>query len=239
MNEQGSSRWISLIDALAVLAMLDEAKPLQRLMNLLQNGQITSVGDYEFRTYREGRHFQTQGTFEHIPAERWEALAKEIEKTEPESVWLGHLYEAHPEAPAGELDLNCNGFRLAQTTGEGIFAPSDDYSETWFSAWDVHVWELELKQVVWNSIPTPAPAPAGIDIANIGGRPPKANWERALIHLFGKIYRDGWKPENIQEVNRELQNWLVNEGVEVSDTASRDRARTLFRALKDWDSAET
>lgn len=235
MNGSGSN-WIPLNDALARLALLDEAKPINRMIGLLRSGQLTAKGDYEFRTFREGRYFQSQNTFEVIAAERWEALAKELEKPEPDEVWLGHLYEAHPVTLAGELDLNSNGFRLAGTTGE-MFGSDSDHSESWLSVWDVHVWESQLMEAVGGRS-TP-PHPIIREVTNSGGRPPKANWEQALIHLFGKIYREGWKPQSIEEVNIELQNWLVNEGFDVSDTASRDRARSLFRALEAWDSAES
>ena len=236
MNDGSSGKWLSLNEALATLALLDETKPLQRMMGLLRSGQIKARGDFEFKTFREDQHFQSEGTFEYIAASRWEALAMEMEKPEPEEVWLGHLYNSHPVTLAGELDLNCNGFRLAATTGE-VFTTDTDYSESWLSVWEVHIWEAELMQAVQGAPPTPVSVSR--ELTNTGGRPPKANWEQGLIHLFGKVYRDGWKPDSIETVNGELQNWLVNEGFDVSDTASCERARALFRALKAWDSAET
>lgn len=236
MSENGNSSWISLSDALAALALFDEAKPVSRMISLLRSGQLMAKGDYEFKTYREGQYFQSYNTFEVIPAARWEALAIELERPEPDEVWLGHLYGSHPETLAGELDLNHNGFRLAATTGE-IFGNENDYSESWFSVSDVHVWQPQLMEAVNGG--SKQPVPVTRDSSNTGGRPPKANWEQGLIYLFGKIYREGWKPKNIEEVNSELQNWLENESFEVSDTASRERARMLFRALEAWDSSES
>lgn len=234
MIDDDVNNWVSLNDALATLALFDEAKPIQRLISLLSSGVLKARGDFEFRTYREYQYFQSQNTHVEISPSRWEALATAKAKPKPETVHLSFLFDKMPETLSGELDLECNGFRLASSTGS-IF--DDDYSESWLSVWDVHVWGPELIEVADGRLPPPVTRT--MEPTNNGGRPPKANWEHSLIHLFGKIYREGWKPQSIEEVNVELQNWLLNQGIEVSDTASRERARALFRALEAWDSAES
>lgn len=148
------------------------------------------------------------------------------------ATWL--LYDEKTKIPNVTLILEDNTFGFCSTAGAPL---SEGYEETCYYASGIHIWEEDLLHALAGFPERPLQTYAAKP--SVGGRPPKANWEHALIHLFGKIYREGWKPTSIEKMNTELQNWLVNEGADVSDTASRERARALFRALKAWDSAES
>lgn len=231
MTDNGEQRWVTLKEALAILAFAGEAKPIECLIGLLCKGKLSAKGDYRFKTFRESQHFESDVEFEVIPAARWAELAEAL--ANPRSVTLS-LPQLWGEYPTGELDLNNNGFRLASEDGDWLQPGS---SETWLSVSNANVWESELINAIKEFAPQQL-ALTKVPI-NSGGRPPKADWEQGLIHLFGKIYADGWKPANISELSTELQSWLLLNGVEVSDTAAKQRARPLFNALKVWDSNDS
>jgi hypothetical protein len=229
--QSGEFRWIPFSEAVAKLALWGDVNSVNQLLSLLASGAVSARGDVHFATFQAGQLLVTDEQFIDIPAAKWAELISALENPGRRPILFCHLFPGEVHAPLGKLDLANNGFQLAS---QSLFNDTGDY-ETWISVRDVHILDVDLVRAV------PAKSQSTVRLVNsksVGGRPPKADWEQALIHLFGKIYRDGWKPETIEEVNSELQNWLVNEGADVSDTASRERARALFRALKAWDAAE-
>ena len=230
---QEKSRWISLSECLAKATIYGQAKPLDWLIDVLRRGKLTARSDYIFKAFRQDELFEITEEAVDIPPYRWEELAAALrEKRTTVTTWL--LYDEKIKLPNVILNVPDNIVGFCSATGNPL---TDGYEETSYGASFIHIWEDDLLYAL-EGFPE-RPWKTFVVKPNSGGRPPKPYWEQALIHLFGKIYRDGWKPETIEEVNSELQNWLVNEGADVSDTASRERARALFRALKAWDSAES
>ena len=230
--QSGEFRWVPFSDAVAKLALWGDENSITKILSLLASGVVSARGDVHFETYQANQHLVTDEQFIDIPAAKWVELLSALDNPGVLPILFCHLFPGEVHAPIGKLDLANNGFQLAS---QSLLSVSGD-TETWISFRDVHILEEELIRAVTGKS---QPAVELVNNKSVGGRPPKADWEQALIHLFGKIYREGWKPESIEEINSELQNWLVHKVADVSDTASRDRARSLFRALEAWDSAET
>lgn len=83
--------------------------------------------------------------------------------------------------------------------------------------------EIDLESVRQHFELTPAPR---------GGRPPKYDWERALVEVFARPYHGGApEPRTQAEVEHLLEQWFIDRGDSPAESEIRKRAKKLFEAI--------
>jgi hypothetical protein len=67
-----------------------------------------------------------------------------------------------------------------------------------------------------------------------GGRPPKYDWERAQLEVFGRVFRgDTPEPKTQADVERLLSQWFLDDlGSQPAESEIRKRAKKLFEAIQ-------
>lgn len=79
----------------------------------------------------------------------------------------------------------------------------------------------------------PKPAVAGEANANKGGRPTALFWEDLLIDMARQLYDGDLKPNKQRDIEDAMLQWASNHDHSLSESAARERARKLFRAIQE------
>jgi len=64
-----------------------------------------------------------------------------------------------------------------------------------------------------------------------GGRPPSAWWDALWIDIARQLHRGELAPATQADIERAMHAWIARNGHAAGETAIRERARKLFRAL--------
>lgn len=75
--------------------------------------------------------------------------------------------------------------------------------------------------------------PATVDEVKLtrSGRPPAPWWGALLADIAGQLYLGDLKPENQAQIEKAMLSWAADNGIEVSESAVRPRARKLWIAI--------
>lgn len=84
---------------------------------------------------------------------------------------------------------------------------------------------------------TPPVETSGSEPPNKGGRPPIWDWEAAALAMAGLYFVDVWKPANVADVVRALQDWASEGGQDLPDATARPHAKQIFEAIQRWENA--
>lgn len=94
-----------------------------------------------------------------------------------------------------------------------------------------------LRSDVEKIAPPPAASPPAIaaepEVArNKGGRPKHQFWEELLIEMARKLYVESFHPKTQADIEKAMHDWIILNGYEAGETAVRERARMLWRAIE-------
>lgn len=67
---------------------------------------------------------------------------------------------------------------------------------------------------------------------DLGGRPPQPFWDDMLMHVFARLYVEGWEPASQARLVDEMDNWLIDRGMTASPASIEKRASMLWRVLE-------
>lgn len=231
---------IGLCNAANRLAMEGISCPQDALLILLCRGDLSASGDYRWRKYLGGNHYQLEGTDAPIKQKQWQELAHLIE-ADRSDVRNGGFGLFPCDLPKLGMQ-NCapfdwaffdNRFSTAICTS-GSSDHDQSYREEWFSAGNIEVSRTWLDDDFPSFDPEPI-APLAKPVTNKGGRPPAADWELAALEIAGRYYRGDFKPQTIADVGRELASWLGNQDLHPSDSVVRIHAKRIFDAFQAWE----
>ncbi|MDF8332015.1 hypothetical protein [Novosphingobium cyanobacteriorum] len=229
---------MDLSEALNRLAMDGAASPKSAILALLSRGDLLAEGSFRWRKYQGGEFYYLEEGAALIRANRWQTLQKLIADE-----WL---FLSNDEWPDSQITLEKLEIRETEPydwqPGQNQFStalcPPDKsawdsgYYEEWFSAWDISIWPLFVRE----DHPEPETEPTEPAITKAkGGRPPAADWELAALEIAGHYYRGDFKPKNIADVGRELASWLGNQDLHPSDSVIRIHAKRIFEAFEAWE----
>lgn len=168
------------------LAMEGIPRPQDAVISLLCQGDLFARGDYQWRKYQGGNHFQLEGTNAPIKPKQWQVLANliEWERQELKSKWGGSPLDRVELAKLGmegcypyDWEFIYNRFSTALCPPDTPFH-DPTYLEEWYSAWEIEVLPAQVDGAGLESDAEPvATAP------NKGGAPRKWDWDGALLHL--------------------------------------------------------
>lgn len=222
------------------LAMEGILRPQDALLSLLCRGDLLAWGDFRWRKYQNGSHFQLEENDVPIKPKQWQELADliEAERLDIEDGGFGFFPCELPKLGM----QNChqhdwaffdNRFSTARCHGDKSSLPMN-YLEEWFSAWNIEVRPSSLDNDFQSVDPEPI-APTSKPMTNKGGRPPAADWELAALEIAGRYYRGDFKPQTIADVGRALAGWLGDQDLHLSDSIVRTHAKRIFEAFQAWD----
>lgn len=161
---------------------------------------------------------------------------------EPEAYVIALLCDGILQAAAGQLIINSRDFGLALIPRElwPLAAKTDVWitgrfrlsgrkpggEQTAISAYDVRV-DRDIRtlpeQPPHKPVASPRPPKAG--------RPPAPWWDELWIEIARQLYVGDLKPDSQAAIEKAMHRWISASGHEAGETAVRDRARRLFRAL--------
>lgn len=219
------------------LAMEGIVRPQNVVLSLLCQGELLANGDYRWRKYQGGNHFQLEETGAPIKAKQWQVLADLIEWERKELQSGAFLLDDVVLAKLGHESCYPYEWGFTHNRFDTSLCPPDTpfhdaaYFEEWYSAWDIEVSPVCVGVDFPDSDTEPV-APA----LNKGGRPPVADWELAALEIAGRYYRGDFKPQTIADVARELATWLGTQDLHPSDSVVRIHAKRIFDAFQIWES---
>ena len=226
-------RWV-LSDAVTELALGGDNTPADTILRLLASGKLTASGIWGWQAYINFEHYQKNAQA-FIPTQRWQSLLALI--AEMDNTRFGGGYEPHinlTELQIGETEKFTWEWRNSSfsyaVASEGDWPQN---SEEWFSAEQIELLPPEADAVALTgeaALPTLA-----IEV-NGGGRPTALVWEAVALEMAGRYYRGDFKPKNIADVIREIQDWAGGESGEPHDSTVRPHAKCIFEAFKAWES---
>ena len=232
--------WVTLVpyeplaDAITDLALNGHPDAAAEALQRLCDGSWQASGHWKWWAWANAA-YEKEGQST-IPPYRWQALQDGLVRgidgnaftlvtgkalpTFSNGYTFGHLFEfSHEEVVWFPQKSE---FRTALVTGP-------DREEV-FSAWQIEV------------VATPAICPPTVTIAmpeggprNRGGRPPVVEWEAAALAMAERFYRGDFKPRNIADVVRGLQDWASEQGQDLAEATARPHAKRYFEAFKAWD----
>jgi len=224
----------SIADVVNELALNGHRRASNSVLSLLSDGEIRAGGFYKWQGFL-AEHNQIEGYGE-IPARRWQALQAglamprdqvgAVPKVDLELI--SSVYGGSGELPVAKWDWRQSRFSTANVTGN-IF--SHDYSEEWFSAWEIEISPPGFNTETDTSISLPSPA---IEV-NAGGRPTALDWEAAALEMAGRYYRGDFKPSSIADVIAEIQKWAERVDGGPNENTVRPHAKRIFEAFKTWE----
>ncbi|QGP78679.1 hypothetical protein [Sphingobium sp. CAP-1] len=232
---------MDLNDVANRLAMEGISRPQDLLLSLLCRGDLSASGDYRWRKYQGGNHFQLEGINSPIKQKQWQGLADLIEAERLDIAKGGFGFFPCDLTKLGMK--NCAQFDWAFFDNRfstaicpyGVSEQAAHYLEEWFSAGNIQVHANWLDDyLTFGREPKPVTL-ATKPIANKGGRPPVADWELTALEIAGRYYRGDFKPQTIADVARELASLLGNQDLHPSDSVVRIHAKRIFEAFKAWE----
>jgi len=93
---------------------------------------------------------------------------------------------------------------------------------------EIHRFTFTVPQKPSQPVSTPTPVVAN----NRGGKPLAAHWDEMWAATAVMLYIGDLKPETQADIERAMKDWLATNGVDVGDTAVRERARKLWQKLR-------
>lgn len=228
--------WTELSEATNRLAMEGIADPQAAILALMCRGDLLAMGDYRWRKYQGGNHYQLERTDSPIKVRQWEVLAKLIEAENQEMRAGGFCLpqidlQNLGEREASPLDYKFLDNRFATAHCQRYAShPEWNELEESFSAWNISVLPARLDDELQPEPPEPSQPET-----RKGGRPPAADWEVAALEIAGRYYRGDFKPQTIADVGRELAAWLGNQDLHPSDSVVRIHAKRIFDAFQAWE----
>jgi hypothetical protein len=220
------------------LAMAGLRKPKDAILTLLCRGDLASEGSYRWEKYQDCEQFHMEVVSDAIEQGHWQRLAKLIEEDRNRpGITIGKKLTLQ----LVELGLNdclshdweCSACRFSYAIVTDQLDPwHADYTEEWYSAWEISVWPASL----WPSPSADTPeSKASGSITNKGGRPTSADWEGAALEMAGRYYRGDLKPSTIAEVRRALAAWLGEQDCYPADSTILPHAKRIFDAFQAWE----
>jgi hypothetical protein len=230
------SNAIDISDAVSRLAMDGHLAPGEAVLELLCRDELLAICDFVWRSYRGGNYYSVENNSEPVKAVRWQALRDSM-------ISEAERMDGKPYFPL-EIDLpeltltKCPlhewepvNSRCCMARRSPNLNPLDwDYSEEWFSAWNIEIWPRYPKAET-DDAASKLPA----SDASRGGRPPAADWEAAALEMAGRYYCGKLKPERIADVTKQLASWLSDRGSHPSPSVLHDHAKRMFQAFRAWE----
>lgn len=222
--------------AISKLGMTGLARPQDAVLSLLSHGELTARGDFFWLKYEDGSAQRLNGNISVIVPQRWIALSSIMEQ-ERQHVADG-LWSLSPVSlpqlglsgcPAFEWNFPENQIGTA-TRSAGGRADDPGAIEEVFWAWEIEVWP----KFIFETLEGVAPISHSI-AANVGGRPPVADWMGAALELAGQYYRGDFKPKTVADVTRRLRSLLDAKDIHLHESTIRPYASQIFAALRTWD----
>ena len=224
------------------LAIDGIARPQDAVLSLLCRGDLLASGDYRWRKYQGGNHFQLEEIDTPIKQNQWQVLADLIEaqRLDIEAGGFGLLSIDLPKLGMQkwepyDWEFIDNRFNTSRCSS-GTASHDRNYFEEWFSAWSINVSPAWMDDDFLSFDPEPvAPATNPPTSTKKGGRPPAGDWEVAALEMAGRYYRGDFKPQTIADVGRALAGWLADQDSHPSDSVVRVHAKRIFEAFQAWE----
>ena len=219
-DPDGSPFGLSMELSLVVnrLAMEGIPRPQDVLLNLLCQGNLLAEGDYQWRKYQGGNHYQLDGTGAILKPRHWQTLADLIEDERQECKAGGFLLDLVELTKLGMEGRYPYDWDFAYSRFNTSLCPPDTpvhnriYYEEWFSAWNVEV----RPRMIEAPFSDPEPKPIVQEVSK-GGAPRKWDWDGAFLHLaalahhgVNGLFRDDGGDPNQSDIARHLQAWFID-----------------------------
>lgn len=227
--------WQELQEAVTDLALAGHQDAPAEALRRLCDGEWIAQGNWNWKAWF-GAVFTTQRD-ELITADRWKGLRDGIARgllpwdSGALLPMLGNEFIFGRDLPNQERVSwfwRHSRFETALLTGPN--------REEWFSAVDIYVCEppppFEPEEAQ-----SPLTAEPTASISSKGGRPPIWDWEAAALVIAGRYFVDVWKPANVAEVVRALQDWASENGQDLPDATAKPHAKRIFEAIQRWENA--
>lgn len=177
---------LDLGEVVSRLAMAGQPKPHDTVLKMLCSADLTAFGQYRWKKYQWGKHFQHEVYNENIPPQQWQTLRNSIDEEQRQlagngwpmfSVDLEKLEMA--DCPTYEWQFSDNRFSTSCCPPD---TPVTDktYYEEWFSAWQIEIREPMVAAA--NPEPDIAPTHIAGDVRTVG-RPLAAWWPDFVAEL--------------------------------------------------------
>ena len=218
------ARSIPLQDFVNELAMTQTPSPTQTTLDLLVKGTLTAVGQWHWRAFRDGEHYQNENHGA-IPRERWEVLAQlqyELDNLSFEDSYNPKL--SLDRLGVGTIDKFYWNWREQQFSYAVADEGWPDDAEELFSVSDICLLAPYLETDFEGE-----PQALTVVSENKGGRPATYEWEKAVANIVFKWADEGgWEPTSQSDVARALGDWFAEQGASPSDSLLKTRAKWLF-----------
>jgi len=99
---------------------------------------------------------------------------------------------------------------------------------------EIHRFTFTVPQGITIPQATPSrPTSTPTVVKNKGGKPLAAHWDEMWAAVAVMLYVGDLQPKSQADVERAMKDWLSKNDVDVGDTAVRERARRLWRRLRE------
>lgn len=230
---------MSLSKVLSRLAMEGQAAPKQDILKLLCCGELRARGDYQWRKFSDGDHYELSGSAADVPLSRWRMLVGLMEENQRR---LAKLDEPLPkivlpmlgngEWPAFSWDHYQGEFSTLEKSGDASSLTPGYFEET-YSVTNLEIY-LPTDYSHLDDFDRFPPENSDTD-HDKGGRPPAANWELAALELAGRYYKGDFKPATKADVQRELAAYLAEIDIHPSASTLANHAKPIFEAFQAWE----
>jgi len=206
------AQWLRPADAIKLVDGPNEAALKAAIFRRLANGQLTAVARHA--TY-DDRHKRTSCAIEPIKVYLWR-----------------HPWNAQS---GGFWDFGDISFDDGHPIGGAMVFLDDDPADKYEAKQLIYFSDVRFNPVEFATEFERASLPVGAKQSQPAGRPRAAWWEDLLIEMARQLYSGDLKPENQAAIERAMLDWLSMKNIESSESAVRQRARTLFRAISQED----
>ena len=223
------------------LAMVGLPRPQSVVLTLLCQGDMLSSGDYNWRKYQSGSHFNLEDVNSNLSQRQWITLKNLIfdkERMLEELEWHSDTIDLDrlelKKCDVFQWEFNQNRFTIAVCPPD--VAPFDpDYFEEWFSAWDIVVRLRSLQEPDSDVQPVSADQNKTMDspVSSKRGRPVAYDWLEATNSIWAKLYGNELKPQTQADIEKALMQHLRRGDIEPGESTVRPFAKAIWEKFQE------